>query len=99
MIAFEPHLHLAKPQNLTRLQGRFFDLLPIDESPVRGVQVVNHNVAAPQKDLAVMAGDRCVGNLERVVLDAPNRCLLRLQLMRASGESFAENNKSWHRVE
>lgn len=45
-----------------------------------------------------MAGNGGIGHLKNVILDAADGRDFGVQLVGASGETFAENNKSWHRM-
>ena len=94
---FQAHFHLAQPDDLAGFQDGFAgELLSIDERAVGGIEVAQHDVGAAQQDFAVMAGDGGFRDLEGIVLHPADRGLFHCQLVSFSGQSFAENYKSWH---
>ena len=93
-IGFQAHLDLSQPQNLARLQDALGDLLTVDVAAVGRIEVADHHLAAAQQNLAVVTGNRRLDDRERVVLQAANSALVRLQLQRAPGHSRAEHNES-----
>ena len=94
---FQAHFHLPQADDLAGFQDGFAgDLLAIDKSAVGGVEVAQDDVGAAQEDFAVVAGNRGFRDGERIVVHPADRGFLHLQLVSSSGQSFAENNKSWH---
>src|SRR5205085_562644 len=96
---FQPHFNHAQAQDLARLQDSLADLLPVDEGPIGGVEVLDHNIVPTQKNLRVVAGDGGFGDLEGIVLSASDSGFVRFQIKSASGKTFAKKNKSRHRLE
>src|SRR6266545_532920 len=68
------HLHtkfdLTQSENLARLQDGFFNLLSIDERAIGGIEVLDHEIISALNDFAMMAGNRLLKNLKRIVLEA-----------------------------
>ena len=94
---FQAHFHLPQADDLAGFQDGFAgELLSIDKSAVGGVEVAQDDVGAAQEDFAVMAGDRGFRDGESIVVHPADRGFFHLQLVSFSGQSFAENNKSWH---
>src|SRR5665213_1428798 len=74
------------------------DFFVEDERAVRRVEILDDDVAAVQKNLGVMAGNRTVGNLKSIILHAADGGAFVNQLERAPGHALVQDNEFGHRL-
>lgn len=89
-------LDLSQPQRLPGLQYAFRNFLSVDKGPVRGIQILDDDIAAAQHHLAMVAGDRRFSDLERIVIDTANRSFVHIQVVGTPVQSSAEDDKFRH---
>jgi hypothetical protein len=89
---------LTQTHDLAGFKDRLGDLLAVDKGAVGRIEVVDNHVRTAQEDFAVMTGYRRLGNRKGVIFEPPNGGFIPLELVRKPGETFAEHNKSGHRL-
>jgi hypothetical protein len=89
----ETHFNLTQTKDLGGFESAFGYFLAVNERAVCGTYVTNRNFTTAQQNLAVMAGNRRLGYLKRIVVSSADSGFLHIQLVATPSHSGAEEYK------